>query len=137
MYACVCLYSSSKKLQKLFTNFSGISPAYAHFVCFKAGLMNSIITTTDENNNNRNNIINNNNYTNIEGEKEKGKQSFEITSNHNEYEASKCICYRPHKALECRQCHEYFYGRISLQCSVHPTVSRSFQIIYYLYFSYF
>lgn len=130
---CVCLYCFSKKLQKIFTNLPRISPDCAHFFFFKAGLMNHhTITTTDENNNNSSNI-NNNNYTRNDGDKEKEKKRLEVPSNYKEYEATKCICYRPHKALECRQCHEYFYGRVSMQCMVHPTVSKSFQIINILF----
>ncbi|KAH8405032.1 hypothetical protein KR222_005091 [Zaprionus bogoriensis] len=37
-----------------------------------------------------------------------------------EYVVYKCICDRPHQAFECQRCRQYFYGRIAVQCMVHP-----------------
>lgn len=145
MCVCVCL-TLYEAAMKMFTKSSSNFACHADLFSSKAELINDTTnSTTDLNNNinyiisssnnndnnNNNNIKNNNNKRSVEEENDK----LLPPAHFEEYNLLECICYRPTKVLECRQCHEYFNGRISLLCLEHPTVSRSFQIICYTYLS--
>lgn len=136
VYLCVCVCSILYEAA-MFTKSSSNFACHADLFSSKAKLINDTKnTTTDLNNNinyndnnNNDNIKNNNNRSGVEEENDK----LLPPAHFEEYNLQECICYRPTKVLQCRQCYEYFNGRISLLCLEHPTVSRSFQIICHTY----